>query len=237
MTWSAQPNSTAAGGEVTPLRLIVVDDHPLYRESIVQAVTEAGEVVVADGADGTAGLALIREHQPDVALVDVRLPGLDGIDVVAALARHGPAVPVVLLSAFGDAPLMRAGLQAGAAAYITKDADREVILRAVRAAATPARAPHVLAGSSDLLSTPRQTWIPRLTGKEYRLLTMAHDGVDKADMVRQMRLEEDHIHRLLASAIDKLGADTLPEALRVAVHAGILREHADVTGLRPRHLG
>lgn len=221
---------------VTVLRVLVADDHPLYRQGIVRALEGTGAFEVTHQAsDGAAALELIRRHEPDVAVLDVRMPGMDGIDVVAALARHGPAVPVVLLSAFGDAPLMRAGLQAGAAAYITKDADREVILRAVRAAATPARAPHVLAGSSDLLSTPRQTWIPRLTGKEYRLLTMAHDGVDKADMARQMRLEEDHIHRLLASAIDKLGADTLPEALRVAEHAGILREHADVTGLRPRH--
>lgn len=121
------------------LRVIVADDHTLYRESIVRTLRGAGETVVAEGADGTRALALIRQHRPDVALIDVRMPGLDGIDIVAALARHGPDVPVVLLSAFDDEPLIRAGLQAGAAAYISKDADREVILRAVRAAVDPAR--------------------------------------------------------------------------------------------------
>jgi two-component system nitrate/nitrite response regulator NarL len=119
---------------VKSLRVIVADDHALYRESIIRTLRAAGETVVAEGADGASALALIRRHRPDVALVDLRMPGLDGIDVVAALARDGPGVPVVLLSAFDDAPLVRAGLQAGAAAYVTKDADREVILSAVRAA-------------------------------------------------------------------------------------------------------
>jgi two-component system nitrate/nitrite response regulator NarL len=124
---------------VTSLRVIVADDHALYRESIVRTLRAAGETVVAEGADGASALALIRQHRPDVALVDLRMPGLDGIDVVAALARDGPGVPVVLLSAFDDEPLIRAGLQAGAAAYVTKDADREVLLGAVRAAV---RIPH-----------------------------------------------------------------------------------------------
>jgi two-component system, NarL family, nitrate/nitrite response regulator NarL len=131
-----KPTSVAP---VTSLRVIVADDHALYRESIVRTLRAAGETVVAEGADGASALALIRQHRPDVALVDLRMPGLDGIDVVAALARDGPGVPVVLLSAFDDEPLIRAGLQAGAAAYVTKDADREVLLGAVRAAV---RIPH-----------------------------------------------------------------------------------------------
>jgi DNA-binding NarL/FixJ family response regulator len=121
----------------TSLRLIVADDHRLYRESIVRTLRRAGETVVAEATDGTSALALIRQHRPDVALVDVRMPGLDGIAVVAALAHHGPDVPVVLLSAFDEEPLIFAGLEAGAAAYLTKDADREVILSAVRAAFGP----------------------------------------------------------------------------------------------------
>ena len=120
---------------VTSLRVIVADDHALYRASIVRTLRGAGATVVAEGADGESALALIRRHRPDVALVDLRMPGLDGIDVIAALARDGPHVPVVLLSAFDDEPLIRAGLEAGASAYITKDADRAVILGAVRAAA------------------------------------------------------------------------------------------------------
>ena len=118
-----------------PLRVIVADDHPHYRQGIVRALEAAGEIVLAEAGDGSTALDLIRRHVPDVAVVDINMPGLHGIDVVGALARDGPPVPVVLLSAFSDEPLVRAGLQAGAAAYVAKTADREEILRAIAAAA------------------------------------------------------------------------------------------------------
>jgi two-component system nitrate/nitrite response regulator NarL len=118
-----------------PLRVIVADDHPRYRQGIVRALEAAGEIVLAEAGDGSTALDLIRRHVPDVAVIDINMPGLHGIDVVGALARHGPPVPVVLLSAFSDEPLVRAGLKAGAAAYVAKTADREEILRAVAAAA------------------------------------------------------------------------------------------------------
>jgi two-component system nitrate/nitrite response regulator NarL len=203
--------------------VIVVDDHPIYRQGIVRALRTAGELVDAEEGDGTIALAQIRGLRPDVALVDVRMPGLDGIDMIAALARHGPDVPVVLLSAFGDESLIRAGLEAGAAAYLTKDADRELILRAVRAAAGPERSPRNLSGAErDLVASPRHTWVPRLTGKEYRLLVLARAGMDKAAMENELGWDEHAIRRVLDSAIGKLGADTLAEALELAERAAIL---------------
>ena len=129
----------------SPLRVIVADDHPLYRQGIVRALEAAGEVVVAEAGDGRSALELICTHRPDVALVDVSMPGLDGIDVVEELAMHGPDVPVVLLSAFSDEPLVSSALQAGAAAYVTKAADRDDILAAVTGAAHLENAPRLLA--------------------------------------------------------------------------------------------
>jgi two-component system nitrate/nitrite response regulator NarL len=128
-----------------PLRVIVADDHPLYRQGIVRALEAAGKIVVAEAGDGQSALELIRSHRPDVAVVDVSMPALDGIDVVEELATHGPDVPVVLLSAFSDEPLVRSGLQAGAAAYVTKAADRDDILATVSGAARPENAPRLLA--------------------------------------------------------------------------------------------
>jgi DNA-binding NarL/FixJ family response regulator len=129
------PLDTPPRAAKPPLRVIVVDDHLLYRQGIVRALEAAGAIVVAEVGDGRSALELIREHQPDVALVDVSMPGLDGIDVVAELARQGSDVPVVLLSAYSDAALIRSGLEAGAAAYVTKAASREEILAAVSGAA------------------------------------------------------------------------------------------------------
>jgi two-component system nitrate/nitrite response regulator NarL len=223
MTASIDAADVVSTPSRAPLHVIVVDDHPIYRQGIVRALRMAGEIVDAEEGDSTIALAEIRRLRPDVALVDVRMPGLDGIDMIAALARHGPDVPVVLLSAFSDEPLIRAGLEAGAAAYLTKDADRELILRAVRAAADPARSPRRLSGGErDLLASPRHTWVPRLTGKEYRLLVHARDGMDKTAMGLQIGCDEGEVRRVLDSAISKLGADTLGEALQIAEHAAIL---------------
>ena len=96
--------------DTPPLRVIVVDDHLLYRQGIVRALETAGAIVVGEAEDGRSALELIlRAHPPDVALVDVSMPGLDGIDVVAELARQGPDVPVVLLSAHSDEALAQGG--------------------------------------------------------------------------------------------------------------------------------
>ena len=223
MTASFDATHRDPGPQRAPLHVIVVDDHPVYRRGIVRALRIAGELVDAEEGDGTVALAQIRQLRPDVALVDVRMPGLDGIDVIAALARHGPDVPVVLLSAFGDESLIRAGLEAGAAAYLTKDADRGLILHAVRVAAGAERAPRNLSGAArNLVASPRHTWIPRLTSSEYRLLTHAQDGLDKAAMAAQLGLDESQVRRVLGSAIGKLGADTLDEAIQVAERAAIL---------------
>jgi two-component system nitrate/nitrite response regulator NarL len=129
------PLDTSSRAAKPPLRVIVVDDHRLYRQGIVRALETAGAIVVGEAGDGRSALELIRGHQPDVALVDVSMPGLDGIDVVAELARQGPDVPVVLLSAYSDGALVNSGLEAGAAAYVTKAASREEILEAVSGAA------------------------------------------------------------------------------------------------------
>lgn len=221
-TFASPHTAQEAVAPAPALRVIVADDHPMYRQGIVRALEAAGVSVLAEAGDGEIALALIRHHEPDVALLDVSMPGLDGIDVVAALARQGPEVPVVLLSAFSDEPLVRAGLQAGAATYVSKSADRDEILRAVMAAAAPARSPRALAGGGDLRSGRRHHWIPRLSRLEYELLRLARDGVDKADMALRLGVDEPTVRRGLSSAITKTGADTLPEALELAARAGVL---------------
>ena len=220
------PSTVAAAAldrQARRLRVVVVDDHPLYREGIVRALDAAGMLVVAEAGDGEAALALIREHLPDVALLDISMPGLDGIDVVAALARQSLPVPVVLLSAFGDQALVLAGLQAGAATYINKTADRAAIIEAVAVAADPAKTPSALVGSGNLLTGDRHRWIPRLTLQEHQLLLLARKHVSKAQMAQELGIDEPAVRRSLSSAIAKIGADTLPQALDIAVQAGVLR--------------
>jgi two-component system nitrate/nitrite response regulator NarL len=117
------------------LRVIVADDHPVFRQGIVRALLRTGAVdVVAEAGDGRAALALIREHEPDVAVLDLRMPHLDGIEVVRALAAGGPDVAALLLSAFTDSALVADATAAGAVGYLGKDSERDEICRAVVAA-------------------------------------------------------------------------------------------------------
>src|SRR5436305_4612695 len=118
----------ARGGRVT---VLVAEDHPLYREGVVRALEESEAIdVVAQAGDGPAALAKLRALRPHVAVLDVRMPGLGGLDVLAALGDEA-GTRVLLLSAYGDAEMVHGALAEGAAGYLSKDASGEEIRAAV----------------------------------------------------------------------------------------------------------
>jgi len=124
-------------------RIVVADDHPLYRDGIVRALQESGRYRVTGAAgNGEACLWLIERHRPDVALLDVRMPRLDGLGVLRRLRREGIQVPVLLLSAFARPELVRQAFANGAAGCLAKDVPRNDILAALDLAA---RGGHVAA--------------------------------------------------------------------------------------------
>jgi two-component system nitrate/nitrite response regulator NarL len=214
------PAPTAIGD----CRVIVADDHPLYREGIVRALlAHGGFDVVAETADGTEALRLIRELQPDLALLDVRMPGLDGVDVVHALALHGPDVPVVMLSAFTEVQLVESALEAGAAGYLDKGEDRDLLCERLAAIASrradlaPRRlSPHELIGRNG-------QWVPRLTDGEHQLLQLAGAGLDKLEIARVLGVAESAVRARAASVIGKFDCDSLGDAVHEARSAGIIR--------------
>ncbi|MGZ4277765.1 MAG: response regulator [Solirubrobacteraceae bacterium] len=209
----------------TLLRLVVADDHPLYRQGIVRALDAyGGFLVVGEAADGVAALALIRELEPDVALLDVRMPILDGVDVVDALALHGPDVPVVLLSAFSDRQLVDSALQAGAAAYIDKTGDRDAICLQLATIAGSGRAlsPRNLS-PRDPLARPAGCWAPRLTRTEHELLQLAGKGTSKVAAAGLLGVGEAEIRRLGSSVMRKLDADSFQEAVVAARARRLIR--------------
>jgi two-component system, NarL family, nitrate/nitrite response regulator NarL len=209
----------------TATRVVVADDHPLYRQGIVRALDGyGGFAVVAEAADGVAALALIRELEPDIALLDVRMPILDGVDVVQALALHGPEVPVVLLSAFSDRPLVDSALEAGAAAYIGKTEDRDAICHqlATIAGSGATLAPRRL-NPPDALVRPVGTWLPRLTRQEFELLQVVAKGNDKLAAARLLDVDEVEVRQRASALLPKLGADSLDAAVRRARALGLIR--------------
>ncbi len=115
-----------------PITVVVGDDHPLYRAGVVRALNETGTVrVLAEASDGRAALAAIREHGPTVALIDYRMPELDGLDIVHAVTRDRLNTRVLMLSASDDSALVYMALSAGASGFLTKESDRDEIVAAL----------------------------------------------------------------------------------------------------------
>jgi two-component system, NarL family, nitrate/nitrite response regulator NarL len=110
------------------VQVVVADDHPLFREGIVRALEEDDRFVVAgEAGDGAAAEALIRDRSPHVALLDLRMPGRDALQLLARLRHREPPVAVVVLTAYTDAGLVHSAMAAGAAAYVAKESDRDDI--------------------------------------------------------------------------------------------------------------
>ena len=129
---STEPSSPA--GE--PVRVLIADDHPLFRDGLAALLRAAGGIELAGAAvTGSEAVELARDTRPDVVLMDLRMPGLTGIEATRQILAERPSTAVVMLSMFDDDDSVFAALRAGARGYLLKGADREVILRAVRAAA------------------------------------------------------------------------------------------------------
>ena len=140
--------------------VVVADDHPLYREGVVRALLASGQIeIVAEAEDGRSALAAIQQHLPDVALLDYKLPELDGVAVTHAIVREQLPTRVLLVSAFTDSGIVYKALETGAAGFISKEARREQIADAVLACARGENVvpPDVAAGLVSEIRLRKQT--------------------------------------------------------------------------------
>ena len=142
------------------VRVLIAEEHPLYREGVVRAIKERPELeLVGEARDGREALAMIKELQPDVAVLDVKMPQLDGLQVANAVVRDETSTRVLMLSAFLDRQIVFQEVAAGAAGYLSKDADRLEITNAILAInrGDTVLAPEVQAG---VAAEVRSRWRP-----------------------------------------------------------------------------
>ncbi len=200
------------------IRVLVAEDQSMVRGAL-RALLELEEdiTVVAEVGRGDLVLAAAREHAPDVALLDIEMPGQDGIEAARELAAELPAVRAVVLTTFGRPGFLRRAMEVGAAGFLVKDAPVAELARSIRA---------VVAGERvidrDLAAAALAIGATPLSAREADVLREAADGATVADIARRLFLSEGTVRNYLSSAIGKTGARTRVEAARVAADKGWL---------------
>ncbi len=207
------------------VRVVVGDDHPLFREGVVRALTGSGQIeVVAEAEDGAGALALIREHLPDVALVDYRMPELDGTQVAAAVRRDELPTRVLLLSAHDDAAIVYHALEEGAAGFLSKESTRAELVSAVLdcARGRDVVTASLTAGLAGEIRKRAQPAGPSLSSREREVLRMIADGLTVPTIAKQLFLAPSTVKTHVQRLYEKLGVGDRAAAVAEAMRRGLL---------------
>lgn len=204
------------------VRLVVADDHPVVRDGIVGMVSSDPDIeVVGEASDGAEAVALVRAFEPDVVLMDLRMPGMDGVAATRELTRLGVASRVVVLTTYdSDADVLPA-IEAGATGYLLKDATREELVRAIHAAAS-GRAELAPSVVSRLVGRVRAPESSLLTARELEVLALVADGATNRSAALQLHLSEATVKTHLLNAYSKLGVGDRAAAVAEGFRRGLL---------------
>ncbi len=198
--------------------LLLVDDHQLLRQGLRRAVEEAGFDVVAEAGDGQEAVRLAGELRPDLVLMDVSMPVLDGIEATRQIRGASPQSRVVILTMHGEEEVVHRALRAGAVGYLVKDCSMDQVAETLRSAA---------AGDIDLSAGLAQTMLveaaPVLSSREAEVLQLFADGLSTTDVGKRLYISAKTVKNHLASIYEKLDAHDRTQAVLTAVRMGIIR--------------
>ena len=210
-----------------PIRVVLADDHAVVRQGIRQFLETGSNItVVAEASDGLEAIKLIREHRPDVAVLDIQMPGQSGIEVTRTLRAERFPVGILILTAFDDEPYIRAVLQAGANGYVLKTADAQEIVEAVQAVneGKSALDPTIARKLLSQLARPEavMTSVEPLTERELEVLRLAAKGYTNKAIGAQLSISDRTVQGHLAKIYDKLHSASRTEAVMRGVTLGLI---------------
>ncbi len=204
-----------------PITCLVADDHPAVVEAVADVLGEHGITVVARARDGTDALEQIELHKPAVAILDLRMPGLSGIEVARSVGRSAPGTAVILYTAFGDRALLTEALDAGARGFVLKEAPLAEVVRAVElVAAGRTYVDPVLAGV--LSSSAATEKIANLTQRERDVLRLLADGMTNEEIGKTLFISPETVRTHVRKAMAKLDADTRTQAVATALRQSLI---------------
>ena len=195
------------------IRIVVVDDHAIVRNGLVQLIASDPELAVVGAAEnGADAVALCVEQRPDVALMDISMPGMDCVEATRRIAEQAPEVQVVMLTSFMDRERVVDALSAGAVGYLLKDAEPDELLRGIRAVAR-GESPLDPRAARIMLRAQR-TPDPRaaLTEREREVLSLVAEGLPNKQIARRLEISEKTVKAHLTSTFRTIGVDDRMQA-------------------------
>jgi DNA-binding NarL/FixJ family response regulator len=206
---------------VTAITCIVADDHPAMVEAVCDVLTEGGVSIVGRARDGEDALTKIETRKPDVALIDVRMPRLGGIEVARRAATSSPDTAVILYTAYGDRALLTEALDAGARGFVLKEAPLADLTRAIELVARGGTyVDPVLAGY--LASVQTTDKLPSLTQRERDVLRLLADGHSNEEIGKRLFISPETVRTHVRKAMSKLEADTRTQAVATALRQSLI---------------
>ena len=206
--------------------VLVADDHPIYREGIVRAIKDRPDLeFIGEAADGREALERIRDLTPDVAVLDIRMPGLDGTQVLAAMRREGLTSEVLFLSAFMEPELAYKTVASGAKGYLSKESSRQDVCDSIATIARggTAFAAEAQAGlAAQIQERERSGGPPKLTDREQEVLELVAQGYSAPDIGKHIHLSTTTVKSHLHSLYEKLGVSDRAAAVAEAMRRGLL---------------
>ncbi|HVG68989.1 MAG TPA: response regulator transcription factor [Gaiellales bacterium] len=202
-----------------PITCLICDDHEVVREGLRLSLSRSENIrVVGEAADGNAAVTLAKRRRPNVVILDVRMPVMDGLAAAKAIASEVPETSVLMFTAFAERSLLTRGLEAGAKGYILKEAPHQTLVRAIQKVADgdgyvdPALMP-------ALLSKERENM---LTAREREILQLLADGMSNADVAGKLYISQETVKSHVRHILSKLEADTRTHAVAIALRTSII---------------
>lgn len=211
-----------------PIRVLLVDDHPIVRQGVRSVLASHPDIAVVGEADSAMALfAGLTERRPDVILLDVRLPGLNGVEIAQRLKREWPAVKVIILTTYEDEEYLFGALRVGAEGYLLKSASPEVLASAIRQVAagerllSPALVGKVMREFGELARARAQVEAG-LSPQEIEVLRLIAAGATNREIADRLYWSEVTVKRKVQDILEKLGVANRPQAVAEALRRGLL---------------